>query len=138
MARTNPWVGTQIAPNGRRYKIGEVPPTALEEVIPRDLTVIGEGKEGEVPVVVDGQVVWRPLSGVSVDGGTTGGGTGGTGGATGGTAVIAYAGNAYPKRTSVVSDTSKPGIWFGPVPPAVGGDYAVAGTDLWINAEGVS
>lgn len=150
------FVNTQVGPDGRRYKVGTVPAQDWDDVVARNVRVYGEPEDGDIPLWVDGKVVWGKPGTVSGDttggstGGSTGGGTGGsTGGGTGGgttgggTGAVAtsgallaihYSGSGYPARTTVTSDTTAPVIWFGPsLPPGL-----VSGVDYWFNTEGVS
>lgn len=44
-----------------------------------------------------------------------------------------YASGSYPTRASVTTDTLRRVVWVGPVPPTVGGSYAIVDFDIWQN-----
>ena len=48
-------------------------------------------------------------------------------------AVILYdtGAAAYPVRSTVTADTTRPVRWRGPVAPTIGGNYAVDNLDVW-------
>lgn len=46
--------------------------------------------------------------------------------------IRAGTGGTYPVRASVTADATRPVIWIGATAPGVGGGYAIAGVDLWV------
>lgn len=49
-------------------------------------------------------------------------------------AFIRMVSGTYPLRTSVTQDATRPVIWIGTTSSAIGGGYAVASVDVWIQA----
>lgn len=47
-------------------------------------------------------------------------------------ATIRQSGSTYALRSTVTTDPARTVLWIGSTAPAIGGGYAIAGTDLWI------
>lgn len=56
------FVGTQVGPDGRRYPIGEIPAREWADLVPNSVRAYGQPEDGDVPLFVNGEVVWaNPL-----------------------------------------------------------------------------
>lgn len=47
-------------------------------------------------------------------------------------AFIRQTSGTYPVRASVTADQTRPVIWIGTTSPTIGGGYAIAGVDVWV------
>ncbi len=65
--------GTQIAVNGKRYPVGQIPSLTIQDVVPQTVRVLGQPDPGDVIAIDDdGRLVWTPFEDLNGGGGAIG------------------------------------------------------------------